>query len=771
MWEKVNIIPEQTYLYSIDSNTEIKKQDADTLKSYDVKTKEGRKSARAKVLELEKKGLDVSNIINTLNILDWQSWQTQKKLREISISADDAWLEDFPDFDNSPSVVTPQQQPVEQPTPVVAPIQQPVEIPQSSQQNQLNPNIPYAWRYGFNDQNNNSATPAPTVESNNAANNGNPNIYNVSPGNNSVNNVPIINSDTPTFQPQTEDETLLSEKNEALKDLISDITIDWTFRWKDLGKIRAKLEKILIKESKWKITPEDARRLTNYLIDSLWVIDRNAKNSKRELWGLFDKMLDSLEKQADGTVTTTIIDPNNQPIIISFKNETEALEKIAAMKKDAELQLQTVLQNFIEGTITHFIWNAITFPIDTVSSVFNFMSDNFSVNYYFDTFVYWIFSWLVGWATLWLEVSTIRYVWRLSANWINFATNNEHIKWNLFWLDKTWPEFIERQALLERIETLKDLYPNGSPEHTRLSRIHERLSKYVGINTKTFDNIVDSELLTDKKFGRFFKFFKNALQLESPLFKSNTWGERGKRIINPFQRSSEEYIWKAKTKLQEAETKLKMNENKARLSVELSELSAKDKTDLLKEIDDASNKIKDNINSANYSDDVEKVFKDVLGKKNIELLNNNEIKRRMLSLKNRTKYSIEIFKANNIQFKTHDFQALEKSIDNHFDDIMKQIENWNYVNDIGKWFEKLLENDNHLPQWLNKIPISSVDDIEKHLLNKINNHNTLKNFVKYKNGSQSIESIDFKQIRNANILSDVEILILKFLKYAKKIKF
>jgi hypothetical protein len=66
-------------------------------------------------------------------------------------------------------------------------------------------------------------------------------------------------------------------------------------------------------------------------------------------------MLDSLEKQADGTVTTTIIDPNNQPIIISFKNETEALEKIAAMKKDAELQLQTVLQNFIEGTITHFI--------------------------------------------------------------------------------------------------------------------------------------------------------------------------------------------------------------------------------------------------------------------------------------------------------------------------------------------------------------------------------------------------------------------------------
>lgn len=767
MWEKVNIVPEQTYLYSIDSNTEIKKQDADTLKSYDVKTKEGRKSARAKVLELEKKGLDVSNIINTLNILDWQSWQTQKKLREISISADDAWLEDFPDFDNSPSVVTPQQQPVEQPTPVVAPIQQPVEIPQSSQQNQLNPNIPYAWRYGFNDQNNNSATPAPTVESNNAANNGNPNIYNVSPGNNSVNNVPIINSDTPTFQPQTEDETLLSEKNEALKDLISDITIDWTFRWKDLGKIRAKLEKILIKESKWKITPEDARRLTNYLIDSLWVIDRNAKNSKRELWGLFDKMLDSLEKQADGTVTTTIIDPNNQPIIISFKNETEALEKIAAMKKDAELQLQTVLQNFIEGTITHFIWNAITFPIDAVSSVFNFMSDNFSVNYYFDTFVYWIFSWLVGWATLWLEVSTIRYAWRLSANIINRVSNK--FQGNLLWLE-TWTKLDSRQALLDRIRTLKDLYPNGSPEHTRLDWIHKKLSKYLKANTKTFDNIVDSELLTDKKFGRFFKFFKNALQLESPLFKSNTWGERGKRIINPFQRSSEEYIWEAGKKISEAE--LKMNENKARLSVELSELSATDKADLLQKIDDKSKFIKDNINNGTYNRNELKAFKDMLKDKNIVLLTNIRIKDKILEIRNITKYSIEIFKTNpsNANIQGYDFKKLEDSIGKHFNDIMKQIENWNYVDNIEEWFKKLLKNNSHLPQWLNEIPISSINEIEKYLLNKIENHNTLKNFVKYKNGSQSIESMNFKEIKRANVLSDVEFWLLKYLKSAKKIK-
>jgi hypothetical protein len=66
-------------------------------------------------------------------------------------------------------------------------------------------------------------------------------------------------------------------------------------------------------------------------------------------------MLDRLEKQPDGTVTTKILDQNNQYIVVSFKNETEALEKIAAMKKEAEDQLQTVLQNFIEGTITHFI--------------------------------------------------------------------------------------------------------------------------------------------------------------------------------------------------------------------------------------------------------------------------------------------------------------------------------------------------------------------------------------------------------------------------------
>ena len=767
MWEKVNIVPEQTYLYSIDSNTEIKKQDADTLKSYDVKTKEGRKSARAKVLELEKKGLDVSNIINTLNILDWQSWQTQKKLREISISADDAWLEDFPDFDNSPSVVTPQQQPVEQPTPVVAPIQQPVEIPQSSQQNQLNPNIPYAWRYGFNDQNNNSATPTPTVESNNAANNGNPNIYNVSPGNNSVNNVPIINSDTPTFQPQTEDETLLSEKNEALKDLISDITIDWTFRWKDLGKIRAKLEKILIKESKWKITPEDARRLTNYLIDSLWVIDRNAKNSKRELWGLFDKMLDSLEKQADGTVTTTIIDPNNQPIIISFQNETEALEKIAAMKKEAENQLQTVLQNLVEGTITHFIWNAIMSPINATVYVHDFMEDNASVNSYFDAAAYWIFWWLVGWATLWLEVSTIRYAWRLAANSLNFATNNEHIKWNLFWLDESSQKLKDRKALLERIETLKDLYPNGSPEHTRLSRIHERLSKYVGINTKTFDNIVDSELLTDKKFGRFFKFFKNALQLESPLFKSNTWGERGKRIINPFQRSSEEYIWKAKTKLQEAETKLKMSQNKAHLSVELSELSATDKADLLKEIDDASNKIKDNINSANYSDDVEKVFKDVLGKKNIEFLNNNDLRRLIQSIEYRARFSIENIKTSN---STYNFDGFEKEIKEHSRNIIKEIANGNHVTKIEEWFQNILNNENLFPNGkapsnFNWIKLSTISEIEQYAISKPN----LKNiFSLHNNTIEHIKLSELRQIRKTG-LQTIEDLALKALQKVRKV--
>jgi hypothetical protein len=66
-------------------------------------------------------------------------------------------------------------------------------------------------------------------------------------------------------------------------------------------------------------------------------------------------MLDRLEKQADGTVTTKILDQNNQYIVVSFQNETEALEKIAAMKKEAENQLQTVLQNLVEDTMTHFI--------------------------------------------------------------------------------------------------------------------------------------------------------------------------------------------------------------------------------------------------------------------------------------------------------------------------------------------------------------------------------------------------------------------------------
>ena len=183
MWEK-NIAPEQTYLYSIDSNKEIKKQDADKLKSYDVKTKEGRKSARAKVLELEKNWVDVSNIINTLNILDWQSWQTQKRLKEISVPAEkpsenNTWLEEI-DFGTSPSIATPQPQPAEQSAPVVAPVQQPVETPQPSQQSQSNSSLPYAWRHQFND------IPVSTVESNNTVNNGNAEIYNVSPGNNNT---------------------------------------------------------------------------------------------------------------------------------------------------------------------------------------------------------------------------------------------------------------------------------------------------------------------------------------------------------------------------------------------------------------------------------------------------------------------------------------------------------------------------------------------------------------------------------------------------------
>jgi hypothetical protein len=45
----------------------------------------------------------------------------------------------------------------------------------------------------------------------------------VSPGNSSV---PTISNDVSTFQPQTEEEILLLEKNEALRDLIKDITID-----------------------------------------------------------------------------------------------------------------------------------------------------------------------------------------------------------------------------------------------------------------------------------------------------------------------------------------------------------------------------------------------------------------------------------------------------------------------------------------------------------------------------------------------------------------
>ena len=761
MWEK-NIAPEQTYLYSIDSNKEIKKQDADKLKSYDVKTKEGRKSARAKVLELEKNWVDVSNIINTLNILDWQSWQTQKRLKEISVPAEkssenNTWLEEI-DFGPSPSISTPQPQPVEQSAPVVTPVQQPVETPQPSQQSQTNSSLPYAWRHQFND------TPVSTVESNNTVNNGTAEIYNVSPGNSSV---PTISNDVSTFQPQTEEEILLLEKNEALRDLIKDITIDWTFRWRDLAKIRNKLINILIKESKWEISPEDAKKLADSAINSLWEIERSGRNKKRGLWDLFDNMLDRLEKQPDGTVTTKILDQNNQYIVVSFQNETEALEKIAAMKKEAENQLQTVLQNLVEGTITHFIWNAIMSPINATVYVHDFMEDNASVNSYFDAAAYWIFWWLVGWATLWLEVSTIRYAWRLAANSLNFATNNEHIKWNLFWLDESSQKLKDRKALLERIETLKDLYPNGSPEHTRLSRIHERLSKYVGINTKTFDNIVDSELLTDKKFGRFFKFFKNALQLESPLFKSNTWGERGKRIINPFQRSSEEYIWKAWKKL-DAERKFKMYENKARLSVELSELSATDKKDLLKEIDDASNKIKDNINSANYGDDVEKVFKDILKNKNIELLNNNEIRKLVQSIEYRARFSIENIKTSN---STYNFDGFEKEIKEHSRNIIKEIANGNHVTNIEEWFQNILNNKNLFPNGkapsnFSWIKLSTISEIEQYATNKSN----LRNIFSLHNNNtiEHIKLSELRQIRKTG-LQTIEDLALKALQKVRKV--
>jgi hypothetical protein len=122
-----------------------------------------------------------------------------------------------------------------------------------------------------------------------------------------------------------------------------------------------------------------------------------------------------------------------------------------------------------------------------------------------------------------------------------------------------------------------------------------------------------------------------------------------------------------------------MSQNKAHLSVELSELSATDKADLLKEIDDASNKIKDNINSANYSDDVEKVFKDVLGKKNIEFLNNNDLRRLIQSIEYRARFSIENIKTSN---STYNFDGFEKEIKEHSRNIIKEIANGNHVTKI-----------------------------------------------------------------------------------------
>ena len=750
MWNQI----EKKYEEKVNSIKDLEKNDKKILLILDIKSSEWREEIKKILNTIKISEEDKGNLVNILSEAEKITSDTWDNLTTLSTESwnTSAW-------DSGSLIVIPTSQETISNPSTVAPVQQPVEIPQPSQQSQTNSSLPYAWRHQFND------IPVSTVESNNTVNNGTAEIYNVSPGNSSV---PTISNDVSTFQPQTEEEILLLEKNEALRDLIKDITIDWTFRWRDLAKIRNKLINILIKESKWEINPEDAKRLADSAINSLWEIDRSGRNSKRGLWDLFDNMLDRLEKQPDGTVTTKILDQNNQYIVVSFQNETEALEKIAAMKKDAELQLQTVLQNFIEGTITHFIWNAIMSPINATVYVHDFMEDNASVNSYFDAAAYWIFWWLVGWATLWLEVSTIRYAWRLAANSLNFATNNEHIKWNLFWLDESSQKLKDRKALLERIETLKDLYPNGSPEHTRLSRIHERLSKYVGINTKTFDNIVDSELLTDKKFGRFFKFFKNALQLESPLFKSNTWGERGKRIINPFQRSSEEYIWKAKTKLQEAETKLKMNENKARLSVELSELSAKDKTDLLKEIDDASNKIKDNINSANYSDDVEKVFKDVLGKKNIEFLNNNEIRKLVQSIEYRARFSIENIKTSN---STYNFDGFEKEIKEHSRNIIKEIANGNHVTNIEEWFQNILNNKNLFPNGkapsnFSWIKLSTISEIEQYATNKSN----LRNIFSLHNNNtiEHIKLSELRQIRKTG-LQTIEDLALKALQKVRKV--
>ena len=768
MWEK-NIAPEQTYLYSIDSNKEIKKQDADKLKSYDVKTKEGRKSARAKVLELEKNWVDVSNIINTLNILDWQSWQTQKRLKEISVPAEkpsenNTWLEEI-DFGPSPSVSTPQPQPAEQSAPVVVPVQQPVETPQPSQQSQSNSSLPYAWRHQFND------IPVSTVESNNTVNNGNAEIYNVSPGNSSV---PTISNDVSTFQPQTEEEILLLEKNEALRDLIKDITIDWTFRWRDLAKIRNKLINILIKESKWEISPEDAKKLADSAINSLWEIDRSGRNSKRGLWDLFDNMLDRLEKQPDGTVTTKILDQNNQYIVVSFKNETEALEKIAAMKKEAEDQLQTVLQNFIEGTITHFIWNAIKFPKDVFDSVYDFMGDNASVNSYFDFVAYWFF-WIACWAlTLWVEISATNYIFRWIWDWVR--TRGKDGKYNLFPL-KEQSILDSRKALLDNIDRLKNMYPANSPRHKELQNLLDELNKYSKIDSKTFNNKVDKLILSDTKIKWYLKSIRNFFfEYSIPTWNWFRWlsgmtkWQVARRIMNPknhFRNPFEQdYIWKAETKLQ-PETKLKMSQNKAHLSVELSELSATDKADLLKEIDDASNKIKDNINSANYSDDVEKVFKDVLGKKNIEFLNNNDLRRLIQSIEYRARFSIENIKTSN---STYNFDGFEKEIKEHSRNIIKEIANGNHVTKIEEWFQNILNNENLFPNGkapsnFNWIKLNTISEIEQYAIIKPN----LKNiFSLHNNTIEHIKLSELRQIRKTG-LQTIEDLALKALQKVRKV--
>lgn len=748
MWNQI----EKKYEEKVNSIKDLEKNDKKILLILDIKSSEWREEIKKILNTIKISEEDKGNLVNILSEAEKITSDTWDNLTTLSTESwnTSAW-------DSGSLIVIPTSQETISNPSTVAPVQQPVEIPQPSQQSQTNSSLPYAWRHQFND------IPVSTVESNNTVNNGTAEIYNVSPGNSSV---PTISNDVSTFQPQTEEEILLLEKNEALRDLIKDITIDWTFRWRDLAKIRNKLINILIKESKWEINPEDAKRLADSAINSLWEIDRSGRNSKRGLWDLFDNMLDRLEKQADGTVTTKILDQNNQYIVVSFQNETEALEKIAAMKKEAENQLQTVLQNLVEDTMTHFIWNAIMSPINTTAYVHDFMVDNASVNSYFDAAAYRLFWLFVGWATLWLEVSTIRYVWRLAANWLNLATYNKHIKWNLFWLNESSSQKLkDRKALLERIKTLKELYPKDSLEYAKLDNTHTKLSRYLNSKTKTFDNIVDSELLTDKKFGRFFKFFKNALQLESPLFKSNTWGERGKRIINPFQRSSEEYIWEAWKKL-DAERKFKMYENKARLSVELSELSATDKKDLLKEIDDASNKIKDNINSANYGDDVEKVFKDVLGKKNIELLNNNEIRKLVQSIEYRARFSIESLKAKNTSL---DFKLLEEEIGKHYKNVIEQIKNGKTINNLEKWFEDLLKDKKLLPNWLREVKLQTVDNIEQYVLTKSTNQN-LKSIFSL-NNNNTIEHIKFSELKQLKLkwLNAIDNWALKVLQRLKKV--